>query len=246
MAPRSHHGAGKTARASGRSGNGNGSDERLEKRLLVPQVYKGVDKALIVILVFVFCGLFLWLLHSDRTLFAYWAFLALLTLIFVGILRAVGMVRSQGTVLGGSVAIFVGLFLTTYTQFEKYQDARIDDINKVMRYAETRVDGWVEFDQLPAGGVDENVFRLSLRPPRDSVDGPFQGNRYFVAVDVPVKRNLNNETQKIFKRLAVEYPGYFTGCVLLTPDETDANCTNMGDDGKFHLRLTPSPGGPSS
>jgi len=245
MAPRTHHGAGKAAERSRRSGNGSGSDDRLAKRLLVPQIYKGVDKALIVVLVFVFCGLFLWLVHSDRNLFAYWAFLALLTFIFVGILRAVGMVRSQGTVLGGSVAIFVSLFLTTYTQFEKYQGARIEDLKKVMRYGEVTVEGWVGFDQAPADSSESN-FQISLRPSRDNVDGPFEGNRYLVTVEVPVKRNLNNEMERVFKRLSVAYQGYTTGCVLLTPEEIDDQCATMGANGKFNLRLSPSLDGPPS
>lgn len=248
MAPRSKTRADKTAGASGRSGGG-----RLAERLLAPQTYKGVDKLLIVIFVFVFCALFLWLVQSGRNVFAYWSFLALLTLIFVGILRAVGMVRSQGIIIGGSVAIFVALFLATRPQFEKYQDARIDDLNarigaleKAMMYDETRVEGWVEFAQWPDSGINVNAFRIGLRPSRDSVDGPFEGNQYYVWVDVPIKKNQSKQTEKIFQRLTVEYPGYFTGCVLLASEEADPNCATFKPGEKFHLKLIPSPGDPSS
>lgn len=95
MAPSSEFGDGKLAQQLGP-----GSGDRLPDPLPAPEKYEGADKVIIVILIGVLCALFLWLIHSENNLFAYWTFMTMLTLIFVGILRAVGIFRSQGVALG--------------------------------------------------------------------------------------------------------------------------------------------------
>lgn len=217
------------------SGNG----DRLADRLLKSEKYEGADKIIIIVLIVIFCALFFWLVHTDKRLFAYWAFLALLTLIFVGVLRAAGYVRSQGTILGGSVAIFVALFAATHFEFEKYQDAQIDKLKHVPKYEEGQVSGWVEFSDRPAAAISKSAFQFRLQPSNDGVEGPFAGNKFLVTATVPEKK-VNDKTEEVFDRLTVEYPGYFTGCVLLAADKSDPDCAKIGPDGKFRLTLVPS------
>lgn len=219
--------------------NDSGNGDRLADRLLKPEKYDGIDKTIILVLIVIFCALFFWLVHTDKRLFAYWAFLALLTLIFVGVLRAAGYVRSQGIILGGSVAIFVALFAATHFEFEKYQDAQIEKLKRAPKYDEGQVSGWVDFSDQPAKTVSKSAFQFRLQPSNDGVDGPFAGNKFLVTTVIPEKK-IDGKTEEVFDRLTVEYPGYFTGCVLLAADKSDPDCAKIGSDGKFRLTLVPS------
>jgi hypothetical protein len=76
------------------------------------------DKLIIVCLISVVV-LFIWLLaFNKQPFYSYLTFLGLLTLVLVGILRAVGLFRTSMIALGGAAGVFVGLFLLT----EKYYD----------------------------------------------------------------------------------------------------------------------------
>lgn len=90
--------------------------------------YSTGDKIIICLLIAVFLALFLVLLFSDRTsVFAYWAFVALLTVVFVGFLRATGVLRTRILALGGSVAVFVGILYATdkrYIEYRNYEDVQ--------------------------------------------------------------------------------------------------------------------------
>jgi hypothetical protein len=97
-----------------------------------PEEFEGVDKAIILALIFVFLGLVVWLSYrSDQRLYQYLAFIALLTLVFVGILRAAGVIRTGWLVLGGSAAVYIGLLWATSTSFDRYdaQEGKIDALN---------------------------------------------------------------------------------------------------------------------
>ena len=81
-----------------------------------------VDKVIMLCLVAVFLVLFIFLLMTRRELYAYLTFCALLTFIFVGFLRAKSIIQTPWMTLGGSAAVFAGLFSLTKAQFDKYTD----------------------------------------------------------------------------------------------------------------------------
>jgi hypothetical protein len=86
-----------------------------------PERFEGIDKAIILCLIFTFLVVWGWLSYRvDQGIYQYWAFITLLTLVFVGVLRAAGVVRTGWLVLSGSAAVFVGLLWATSTTFEKY------------------------------------------------------------------------------------------------------------------------------
>jgi hypothetical protein len=90
------------------------------------------DKLIIVCLISVFVVLFIWLLaFNKQPFYSYLTFLGLLTLVLVGILRAVGLFRTSMIALGGAAGVFVGLFLLT----EKYYDQseQIKDQNEQIK-----------------------------------------------------------------------------------------------------------------
>ena len=82
------------------------------------------DKEVIICLIVVFLVLFVGLLWKNiqPPTYAFWTFTALLTLIFLGFLRATGVLRSAWGALGGSVAVYVGLLLLTTKTFDRYYD----------------------------------------------------------------------------------------------------------------------------
>lgn len=82
------------------------------------------DKQVIICLIAVFLVLFVWLLWENiqPPHYAFWTFTALLTLIFVGFLRATGVFRTGWGALGGSVAVYVGLLLLTGKTFDRDHD----------------------------------------------------------------------------------------------------------------------------
>ncbi len=86
------------------------------------------DKAIILFIIAVFLVLFVWLLlkNIQPSIYAYWTFTALLTLIFVGFLRATGIFRTTWGALGGSVAVYVGLLLLTGSAFNRYAPFAIE------------------------------------------------------------------------------------------------------------------------
>lgn len=85
--------------------------------------FDGPDKIIIVCLIAVFVALFVWLLvRSDQPFYSYLTFLVLLTLVLVGILRAVGVFQTSTMLLGGAAAVFVGLYLLTGNSYDKYYD----------------------------------------------------------------------------------------------------------------------------
>lgn len=211
-------------------------------RLLTRETYKGIDKLTILGLFFVFCGLFIWLIKTEEDFFAYLAFLAALTLLLVGFLRGIGFIRSQGFVLGGSAAIFVALFYISHSLFEKYENAKIEDLKNAMQYDETEVHGSIKFDQ-PDGNaikISKAAIEIGLLPQHDDIEGPFEGNKYFVIATIPIKKNSKNQTKKIYQKLIFNYPNYFSGCVLLDSSKTDNMCQKISSDGKFQLTLKPS------
>jgi hypothetical protein len=76
------------------------------------------DKQVIISIIVVFLFLFVWLLGIQPPAYAFWTFTALLTLIFVGFLRATGVFHTSWGALGGSVAVYVGLLLLTQNTFD--------------------------------------------------------------------------------------------------------------------------------
>jgi hypothetical protein len=80
------------------------------------------DKQIIVCLIVIFLVLFVWLLGKNvqPPTYAFWTFTALLTLIFVGFLRATGIFRTAWGALGGSAAVYAGLLLLTAKTFDHY------------------------------------------------------------------------------------------------------------------------------
>jgi hypothetical protein len=90
------------------------------------------DKAIILFLIAVFLVLFVWLLSKNiqPPTYAFWSFTALLTMIFVGFLRATGVFRTTWGALGGSVAVYVGLLLLTQKTFDHYY-ASGEEISKL-------------------------------------------------------------------------------------------------------------------
>jgi hypothetical protein len=99
---------------------------------LQPVSFDRFDKLIIVCLISVFVVLFIWLLaFNKQPFYSYLTFLGLLTLVLVGILRAVGLFRTSMIALGGAAGVFVGLFLLT----EKYYDQseQIKDQNEQIK-----------------------------------------------------------------------------------------------------------------
>jgi hypothetical protein len=95
----------------------------LKKDPLRDVSFDGHDKIIIVSLIAVFVGLFVWLLgRSDQPFYSYLTFLVVVTLVLVGILRAAGIFQTSILLLGGAAAVFVGLFLLTEKSYGKYYD----------------------------------------------------------------------------------------------------------------------------
>lgn len=103
------------------------------RNLLSPSIrLDRFDKLIIICLIVIFLVLFVWLLWKNiqPPTYAFWTFTALLTLIFVGFLRATGIFRTAWGALGGSVAVYVGLLLSTGKTFDRYYDLG-QEINKL-------------------------------------------------------------------------------------------------------------------
>jgi hypothetical protein len=111
------------------SGDGSGTNSSIMKK--AQKVLRGnslppsepldlFDKQVIISIIVVFLFLFVWLLGMgiQPPAYAFWTFTALLTLIFVGFLRATGVLRTSWGALGGSVAVYAGLLLLTQNTFD--------------------------------------------------------------------------------------------------------------------------------
>jgi hypothetical protein len=86
------------------------------------------DKLIIVCLISVFVVLFIWLLaFNNQPFYSYLTFLGLLTLVLVGILRAVGLFRTSMIALGGAAGVFVGLFLLTEKYYDQSEQIRVQN-----------------------------------------------------------------------------------------------------------------------
>jgi hypothetical protein len=109
-----------------------GSYHRSESGLPHSRELAHVDKAIILFLIAVFLILFVWLLSKNiqPPTYGFWTFTALLTMIFVGFLRATGIIRTTWGTLGGSVAVYVGLLLLTQQTFDRYYDSG-EEISKL-------------------------------------------------------------------------------------------------------------------
>jgi len=89
-----------------------------------PAPYDRIDKIIIICLIGVFLFLFIWFSkRRDQPLFEFWTFTALLTLIFVGVMRATGIIRTSWIALGGSVVVYLGLIWWTGKTFDSYHDS---------------------------------------------------------------------------------------------------------------------------
>ena len=98
------------------------SDTSENEKLPSPESFEGVDKAIILALIVLFLGLVVWFSYRHEGIYEYWAFIALLTLVFVGILRAAGVIRTGWLVLGGSAAVYTGLLWATAASFNTYNE----------------------------------------------------------------------------------------------------------------------------
>jgi drug/metabolite transporter superfamily protein YnfA len=94
------------------------------------ETYDRVDKAIICVSIVAFGGFLVWFTLREDQFYQYLTFIAILTLILVGILRASGMVRTSWLALGGSVAVYIGLIWATSEAFEKSRDGKIADRDK--------------------------------------------------------------------------------------------------------------------
>jgi IS1 family transposase len=112
---------------------GNGTDASIVKEAHTmsrrifradPITFDYFDKVVIISIIAVFFTLFVWLIRSDfkPQTYAFWTFTALLTLIFVGFLRATGVFHTGWGALGGSVAVYAGLLWMTQGTFERQYD----------------------------------------------------------------------------------------------------------------------------
>jgi hypothetical protein len=95
----------------------------LKDSLPQPPSFDNVEKLIILFLVAVFIGLFIWLIQIDQLLFAYWTFSALLALVFAGILRATGIVRTSWMAFGGGTAVYIALIWVTTDTFKAYDNS---------------------------------------------------------------------------------------------------------------------------
>src|SRR5262249_486297 len=97
---------------------------RLFLRDRLPQAFSfsQTDKIIILCLAVIFIALLIYLLRTGDQLFlAYLTFCALLTMLFVGILRATGIIRTSWMVIGGSAAVYLALYWFPKDEFWKYQ-----------------------------------------------------------------------------------------------------------------------------
>ncbi len=98
--------------------------KRLALRDRLPQAFSfaQADKIIILCLAVIFIGLFIYLLRvGDQPYFAYLTFCALLTMLFVGFLRATGIISTSWIAIGGSAAVYVALWYFPKDEFWKYQ-----------------------------------------------------------------------------------------------------------------------------
>jgi hypothetical protein len=113
------------------SGESDDDHNRTAKDKLTSNALRAVsfdrfDKIIIVCLVAVFAALFIWLLaFNDQPFYSYLTFLGLLTLVLVGILRAVGVVQTPIMLLGGAAGVFVGLFVLTNNYHDESEQIRV-------------------------------------------------------------------------------------------------------------------------
>ena len=147
-------------------------------RDLLPQsvLLDRFDKEVIICVIAVFLILFVWLLWKNiqPPTYAFWTFTALLTLIFVGFLRATGVFRTTWGALGGSVAVYAGLLLLTQTTFERHYDFVQKIANKDIEIAKKDIEianKNIEIDSVlarlktidPAGAALQQYFSFLRR-----------------------------------------------------------------------------------
>lgn len=102
------------------------AEDKLKSNALRPVSFDRFDKIIIVCLIAVFAALFVWLLaFNDQPFYSYLMFLGLLTLVLVGILRAVGVVQTSIMLLGGAAGVFVGLFVLTNKYHDESEQIRV-------------------------------------------------------------------------------------------------------------------------
>jgi predicted membrane channel-forming protein YqfA (hemolysin III family) len=93
-------------------------------KLPTAEVYDRVETTAILVSLAVFVALFIWFTFlPDQRIFQYYLFAVMVTLLFCGVLKAVGVAQRAGLALGGAIVIFgVILYFTDKT----FRDSDLD------------------------------------------------------------------------------------------------------------------------
>jgi hypothetical protein len=96
-----------------------------------PITFDRIELAIIIALIAVFVGLFIWLtVIPGQQIYQYYVFALLSTLVLSGILKAVGAYKGSGVALSGSIVIFGVFFYLTKNSFESHDQLKADLIAK--------------------------------------------------------------------------------------------------------------------
>jgi len=144
---------------------------KVDDPLPPPQQFDWIDRILILVLILVFVGLFIWFSVRNDQLYQYWSFTALLTLIFVGVLRAVGIVRTGWLALGGSVTVFVGVLWITGAAYNSNRDS-----------AQQQKVTTLESDKVKLQS-DNDALKKQITEIQTSLDGLLNQNLQIVTLD---------------------------------------------------------------
>jgi predicted membrane channel-forming protein YqfA (hemolysin III family) len=144
-----------------------------EKPPLIPKTlsYTQLEFFAILALIGIFILLFVWFtLQNDQRIFQYYIFAVMTTLVFSGVLKAVGAYRRAGIALGGSIVIFAAVLYITKDTFEK-DAARQDTVAKLQStIARQKTDNKELTDDLASANskvanlLNQNIKIFTYRP----------------------------------------------------------------------------------
>lgn len=134
--------------------------------------YTRLEFLAILALTGVFILLFVWFtVRQDQRIFQYYVFAVMTTLVFSGVLKAVGAYRRAGIALGGSVVIFAAVLGITNETF-KADHERENTIGELNKDIAAKKD---ELKRLTARMKEEKkMLALELKQAQEALDNMFK------------------------------------------------------------------------
>lgn len=168
------------------------------------EVYNRVETTAILVSLAVFVALFVWFsfLPAQR-IFQYYLFAVMVTLLFCGVLKAVGVAQRAGLALGGAIVIFgVILYITdkTFHEFDDEQQQITQLTNQTGAEKDQNAQLRARLDKLVNQDITVYTFRVNEDPLSGvivrylSTKGITDARRNGVGYVIPLKELLSGNS----------------------------------------------------